>query len=136
MSDDIDKACKEWLEYWCDDVFHEEVSPRLTALVREQVEKELAPWKEKDRVARGDPRRAAIFDWLDEHKDATVKSISDQNGEMELRILTLEAALDLKCLQPDACDSACKCCQRRWLKTELDMKNLILDSETKKEGIE
>lgn len=28
----------------------------------------------------------------------------------------MEAALAERCLQPDVCDSACKCCQLRWHK--------------------
>jgi len=60
-----------------------------------------APWLEKDRVTGFDPRRAAIFDWLDKNPNASIKSLSDTNGEFErenialkARIAALETALE------------------------------------------
>lgn len=73
------------------------VPPETEKMLRERItnlEARLAEMEEKDRVVRGDPSRDAIFDWMNEHKDEVVKTLSDQNGEMEREIINLEAVLN------------------------------------------
>lgn len=95
----IQETCPNWAGYAsnrCLDCKHRidrELIAQFEAALKIS-EEENKQWKEKDRVARGDPRRAAIFDWLNEHTDENVKTISDQNGVMENQVAKLEAHLE------------------------------------------